>query len=129
MAALLPVKITLYARVGNSEVLNVLGTIDIEADVSMLPERNEAGAEASVSLRMGAVLREAAEAFDPDLYAEARDALANPSEPERIAAALAALLPEPSDTGVPADDDRDPRTIVHGALAARDADRAERRGE
>ena len=64
--------------------------------------------------------------LDPELAKSARAALANPGEPERIAAALAALLPEPSDTGIPDADDRDPRTIVHAALDARQADLADR---
>ncbi|QDH93063.1 hypothetical protein QDA02_gp05 [Microbacterium phage Margaery] len=69
MAAMTPLRITLFARIGESEVLNDIGTIDIDATVEPFtpenrPEHAAVEAVASVSIDIPKMLRDAADEYE-----------------------------------------------------------------
>lgn len=58
------VVVKFYARVGDSEVLNELGRVGVNADVALLPVPNEAGATRQYSLDLPTLLRRLAADLD-----------------------------------------------------------------
>jgi hypothetical protein len=69
MAAMTPLTITLFAKIGESEVLNDIGTITLDAVVEPFtpeerPEHAAVEAVASVSIDIPKMLRDAADEYE-----------------------------------------------------------------